>query len=134
MSPTSPEAGANQVDGLFALWSQEGMPGAAVGVFQAGEVLYQQGYGLADLETGERIRSDGTAFLLASVTKPFTAGLPLLSASKSGPEARYQVPNFVHGVQDYVCRAVYIQDQPRPQAVRPFQAIRPLEDHTRLVV
>jgi CubicO group peptidase (beta-lactamase class C family) len=82
MNPTSPEARAKQVDGLFALWSQEGMPGAVVGVFQAGEVLYQQGYGLADLKTGEDIRPDRTAFLLASVTKPFTALAVLILAER----------------------------------------------------
>jgi len=56
--------------------------GPPVGVFQAGEVLYQQGYGLADLETGESIRPDRTAFLLASVTKPFTALAALILAER----------------------------------------------------
>lgn len=47
-------------------------PGAALMVAVGGEVLYEQGIGIADLVTGEAITPD-TTFRLASVSKQFTA-------------------------------------------------------------
>ncbi|GAB3203282.1 CubicO group peptidase (beta-lactamase class C family) [Pontibacter aydingkolensis] len=47
-------------------------PGAAILVARAGEVLYENSIGLADLETGKRINL-ATNFRLASVSKQFTA-------------------------------------------------------------
>jgi len=61
-----------QVDALFSRWDHTDTPGAAVMVIQKGKVVLKKGYGLADLESRSPITSD-TAFLLASVTKQFTA-------------------------------------------------------------
>ena len=47
-------------------------PGAALLIARAGEVLYENALGLANLETGESI-SPSTNFRLASVSKQFTA-------------------------------------------------------------
>src|SRR5262245_34333340 len=47
-------------------------PGAAVMVMKRGEVVFQKGYGLADLEKKEPVTAK-TIFELASVSKPFTA-------------------------------------------------------------
>ena len=49
-----------------------GSPGLAVIVLKNGEVVFQQGYGLANLETRAAIAPD-TDFRLASFTKQFTA-------------------------------------------------------------
>jgi len=61
-----------QVDALMARWSQGKTPGAAVIVIQDGRVLYEKGYGLADLQTKKPI-SPATLFDIASVSKQFTA-------------------------------------------------------------
>jgi CubicO group peptidase (beta-lactamase class C family) len=74
-SGTSPaEAGvpAAQIDALFANLDEGRQPGAAVMVILGGEVVHARGYGLANLETGERITPD-TVFRLGSVSKMFTA-------------------------------------------------------------
>jgi len=63
---------SKRVDALFAPWDQGATPGAAVLVAQAGAVLHMKGYGLADLAKHTPVGED-TSFLLASVTKPFTA-------------------------------------------------------------
>jgi CubicO group peptidase (beta-lactamase class C family) len=68
-------------------------PGAAVGVFRNGEVLFQAGYGLADLDRGTRIDPD-TAFHIASCGKQMTAVaiLMLVEAGKldlDKPAAKY---------------------------------------------
>jgi CubicO group peptidase (beta-lactamase class C family) len=61
-----------RVDVLFSEYSKGRVPGAAVMVIDKGKILYKNCYGLADIDQNVPIRND-TAFLLASVTKPFTA-------------------------------------------------------------
>jgi len=51
-------------------------PGAALLVAAKGRVLYNRGFGLADLQDGRPIQSD-TPFLIGSVTKQFTAAAVL---------------------------------------------------------
>jgi len=51
------------------LWS---VPGLSVAVAHHGELLYSQGFGIADPATGEMVTSDHL-FRIASVTKPITA-------------------------------------------------------------
>jgi len=63
-----------RVDALFAPYSKGRVPGAAVMVIQNAKVLLKSFYGRADIETKIPILiGSNTAFLLASVTKPFTA-------------------------------------------------------------
>src|SRR5437016_6705 len=61
-----------QVDALMAPWNGTDTPGAAVLVIENGKVAYQKGYGMASLTEQKPITAD-TSFLLASVTKQFTA-------------------------------------------------------------
>jgi CubicO group peptidase (beta-lactamase class C family) len=69
---TKPSKEAQQVDGLFAAWSQPDHPGCAVGVLRNGKMLYSHGYGLADIEHDAAI-TPATVFHVASVSKQFTA-------------------------------------------------------------
>jgi CubicO group peptidase (beta-lactamase class C family) len=71
-----------QVDELFSAWPEGNAPGAAVVVMQDGEVLYKNGYGMADLETGSPVRPQ-TVFRLASLTKQFTA-VAIMMLAESG--------------------------------------------------
>jgi len=59
------------VDALFKPLDEGVQPGAAVLVIKAGEVVFQRGYGYADLENKVRIDAD-SSFRLASVSKQFT--------------------------------------------------------------
>jgi CubicO group peptidase (beta-lactamase class C family) len=64
---------SDKIDALFAPWSaQQNMPGAAVRVVSYGEVIHHGHYGLADLARNIPIGPE-TTFLLASLTKPFSA-------------------------------------------------------------
>lgn len=64
---------SQEVDALFARWSAAARtPGAAVRVLCCGNLVHAREYGLADVEKNLPITPD-TAFLLASLTKPFTA-------------------------------------------------------------
>ncbi len=62
---------SEQVDALFAAFTEGVQPGAAVMVIKDGRVVHRAGYGYANLEERTLIDAD-TAFRLASVSKQFT--------------------------------------------------------------
>jgi CubicO group peptidase (beta-lactamase class C family) len=70
--PSRAGSSGTKVDALFAEWNRSDSPGCAVGISRNGAVLYEHGYGMANLELGVPIRTD-TVFAIASVSKPFTA-------------------------------------------------------------
>lgn len=69
------------IDAIFADMDVPAHPGAALMVIENGEVLYQRGYGLANLEANTPITSD-SSFYLASVAKQFTAMAVMLLAEQ----------------------------------------------------
>lgn len=61
---------SSEVDALMAGYAD--MPGGAVAVIQDGEIVHQNGYGLADVDSGTPITTE-SVFHLGSVGKQFTA-------------------------------------------------------------
>ena len=72
---------SDKIDALFAPWSKGQTPGAAVIVIQNGKVLFKRGYGLSNLQTRKPITTH-TVFLLASLTKQFTAMAIMMLAER----------------------------------------------------
>ena len=70
-----------QVDAIFADWNRTDSPGCALSVMHDEVVLYEHGYGMADLEHDATIRGD-TPFHVASISKQFTAAAIVLLAQK----------------------------------------------------
>lgn len=66
---TTPEG---RVDQILAPYTGERTPGAAVAVFRDGRIVFEKGYGMADLEAGAPV-TPRTVFHVASVSKQFTA-------------------------------------------------------------
>ncbi|HEX9755895.1 MAG TPA: serine hydrolase domain-containing protein [Gemmatimonadales bacterium] len=64
---------------VFATWSATNSPGCAVGVGRNGEVVFQNGYGMANLELDVPI-TPASIFHVASVSKQFTALAVMLLA------------------------------------------------------
>ena len=62
----------DRVDALFAKWDRVDSPGAALGIFQDGRIVYARGYGSANLEYNIPITPQ-TVFRVGSVSKQFTA-------------------------------------------------------------
>jgi CubicO group peptidase (beta-lactamase class C family) len=60
------------VDAIFARWDRPDSPGCALGVVQDGELIYERGYGIANLDWHIPIATD-TVFYVGSVSKQFTA-------------------------------------------------------------
>jgi len=84
--PASQAASASRttrkVDQLFAQWDRRDSPGAAVVIVKDGAVVYQRGYGYANLEHRVRI-TPKTVFDVASVAKQF-AGLSVAMLVQDG--------------------------------------------------
>lgn len=77
----APDGPAEQVDELFARWDKPSSAGCALAVFRDGQIIYQRGYGMADLDHDIPIRPD-TVFHVASMSKQFTAASILLLAGE----------------------------------------------------
>src|SRR2546422_3986380 len=73
-------AGA-QVDRLFARWNSADSPGCAVAVFSGGSIVYQRGFGAADLEHAVPI-TPASVFYVGSLSKQFTAFAVALLAQR----------------------------------------------------
>src|SRR5690242_17229394 len=71
-----------RVDALMTPWTGTDTPGAAVLVIRNGKVVHSKGYGMASLDRHRPI-TPGTSFLLASVTKQFTA-MAIMILSEEG--------------------------------------------------
>jgi CubicO group peptidase (beta-lactamase class C family) len=66
-----------QIDHIFRELKSDSAPGAAIVVIKNGEVVFERGYGVADLRSHRRIGAH-TNFRLASCTKQFTATAVML--------------------------------------------------------
>jgi CubicO group peptidase (beta-lactamase class C family) len=66
-----------QIDHIFRELESDSAPGAAIVVIKNGEVVFERGYGVADLRTLRKIDAR-TNFRLASCTKQFTATAVML--------------------------------------------------------
>ncbi len=70
-----------QVDAVFARWDRSDSPGCAVGVIEEGELTYELGYGMANLDWDIPITPE-TVFYVGSVSKQFTAAAVALLAQE----------------------------------------------------
>ena len=63
---------SSSVDQIFSKWDNTYSPGCALAVIKEGEIIYQRGYGMANLEF-DQIITPLTRFQIGSVSKQFTA-------------------------------------------------------------
>jgi CubicO group peptidase (beta-lactamase class C family) len=93
------ESPSGRVDKLFAAWDRNDSPGCAVGVSRNGTVLYEHGYGMANLALGVPI-TPATVFAIASITKSFTAMSVLLAAEQGKLSLDDEVQKYIPDWQD----------------------------------
>ncbi len=89
-----------QFDALFSQWAKASSPGCGIGIMQDGEVIYQQGYGMANLEYNIPI-TPKTSFHVASVSKQFAAMAIALLASNHQLSLDDDVRQHLHYVPDF---------------------------------
>jgi CubicO group peptidase (beta-lactamase class C family) len=87
-----------RVDRLFAEWNRKDSPGCAVGISSNGAIVYERGYGMADIELGVPM-TPSTFLAVASVSKSFTAMSVLLAAQNGklsfDDEVQKYIPEWV---------------------------------------
>jgi len=88
-----------RVDALFEKWNRTDAPGCAVGISRNGSVLYEHGYGMANLEWGIPITPE-TVFPIASISKSFTAMSVLFAAERGQLSLDDEVQKYVPEWQD----------------------------------
>ena len=70
------------VDSVMSKYNTSTKPGASVLIFKKNKIIFEKGYGVSNIATGELIKPN-TNFRLASVTKQFTA-MSILLLEKRG--------------------------------------------------
>jgi CubicO group peptidase (beta-lactamase class C family) len=91
---------SKKVDALFAHYNKANSPGCALAVIDKGQIVYQRGYGMADIAKGEKITPQ-SAFYIASVSKQFTAACMLLLAERGAIALDDDVRRYFPELPDY---------------------------------
>ncbi|HEY0547077.1 MAG TPA: serine hydrolase domain-containing protein [Pyrinomonadaceae bacterium] len=91
---------AQRVDELFAQWSKPETPGCALAVIGDGQVIYQRGYGIANLDYGIPISST-SVFNIASMSKQFTAMSVALLARQGKLSLEDDIRKFLPELPQY---------------------------------
>ena len=90
-----------RIDQLFSAYGGENSPGCALGVIRAGALVYQKGYGKANLEFGVPIDPDSTVFDIGSVSKQFTAAAILLLVQDKKISLDDDIRRYLPELPDY---------------------------------
>lgn len=97
---TQAERPSAQVDKLFEKMDTTISPGCAVAAMRDGKVLYQRGYGMADLDHDVPIRTD-TVFHVASMSKQFTAAAIVMLAQEHKLSLDDEVRKYIPELPDF---------------------------------
>lgn len=102
-----PESVTVGVDQLFAEWNRTDSPGCSLAVSRNGTVVYEHGYGMANLELGVPITS-ASVLPAASISKQFTAMCILLLAQRGelslDDEVKKLIPDWAYREQPITIR------------------------------
>lgn len=93
LSAVSSQEIFSRVDSLFVDYNAPDVPGASVVIVNNGSVVYQKGFGMADLEAKTPV-TPLTCFRLASVTKQFTAMAVMILAEQEKLSFGTTIPEF----------------------------------------
>lgn len=100
MSQEAAERPEAKVDALFAKWDTTKSPGCSVAIAKDGKIIYQRGYGMADLEHGVP-NSPTTIFHIASVSKQFAAASVALLAQEGRLSLDDEVRKYLPELADF---------------------------------
>lgn len=100
IAASAQEKPVRAVDEVFADLSQPGSPGCALAVARDGKIIYEQGYGLANIEEGVAI-SPQTVFDIGSTSKQFTAASILLLEKQGKLSVNDDIRKYLPEIPDY---------------------------------
>ncbi|WP_235893387.1 serine hydrolase domain-containing protein [Litoribacter populi] len=87
------------IESIFKNYHGE-QPGASVAIIKDGELIFQEGFGLANLEDGRKVDAQ-TNFRLASVSKQFTATAILQLAAQDKINMNWSLNEVFEDFPDY---------------------------------
>jgi CubicO group peptidase (beta-lactamase class C family) len=88
------------VDAVFAEYAKPGSPGCALAVYRDGKILYEKGYGLANIEQSVPITPQ-SVFDIGSTSKQFSAASILLLEQQGKLSIDDDVRKFIPELPDY---------------------------------
>lgn len=97
---TEPSDLTARIDKVFDKWNRTDSPGCALSVMKDGHIVYEHGYGMADLDHNVIITSS-TVFHVASMSKQFTAAAILLLAHQGKLSLDDDVRKFIPELPDF---------------------------------
>ncbi len=89
-----------QIDAIFAEWNRPDSPGCALAIMQNGQVVYERGYGMANLSHDVKIEA-GTLFDAASLSKQFTAAAIVLLAGQGKLSLDDRIHRYLPELPDF---------------------------------
>ncbi|MGD0342318.1 MAG: serine hydrolase domain-containing protein, partial [Bacteroidales bacterium] len=89
-----------QIDQLLTAWNNPKTPGAAIAVERNGKIIFEKGYGSADLEHNIPI-TPITVFHIASLSKQFTAFSVLLLEKEGKLSINDDVRKYIPEIPDF---------------------------------
>ncbi len=89
-----------QVDELFGEWDTEVAPGAAVGVFKDGQIVYARGFGVANLDYGIPITPQ-SVLRIGSISKQFVAMCVAILAERGRLSLDDDIRDYLPEMRDY---------------------------------
>jgi CubicO group peptidase (beta-lactamase class C family) len=95
-----PDSVARRIDAVYARYASPAAPGCVVGVFQNDRIVYQKGYGSANIEYDAPITPE-TPFIMGSVSKQFTAAAIALLIEDGRIKPTDDVRRYVPELHDY---------------------------------
>ena len=94
------EPPTDKVDQVFAQWNNTNTPGCALAVVKDGRIVYEHGYGMANLELGVPITPQ-TVFDIGSVSKQFTAMSIMLLVQDRKLSLDGDIRKYLPEIRDY---------------------------------
>jgi CubicO group peptidase (beta-lactamase class C family) len=91
---------AAAIDRLFSPWSKSDTPGCSVAVMKNGRIVFERGYGMADLDHDVKI-TPVTVFDVGSIAKQFTAAAILLLAQEGKLSLDDSIRKYLPEVPDF---------------------------------
>src|SRR5580765_7890850 len=108
ISTNAQEKQAKAVDEIFADLAKEGSPGCALAVARAGKIIYEKGYGLANIEQNVDITPQ-SIFDIASTSKQFTAASVLLLEKQGKLSVNDDIRKYIPELPDYGQKITILQ-------------------------
>jgi CubicO group peptidase (beta-lactamase class C family) len=99
-SYAAPDATSDKVDRIFAEWNTTSSPGCALAVVKDGRMVYEHGYGMANLELSVAITPQ-SVFDIGSVSKQITAMAVVLLAQDRKLSLDDDIRKYLPEIPDY---------------------------------